>query len=92
MANRRTSDRIQFEHLRVVRIMSRDGSWQRACTMKDVSATGAKLHVEGSLEGLDLKDFLLVLAKYGRAHRRCTVVWQRGDQLGVRFIKNPAPS
>lgn len=90
MANRRTNKRVQFEHRRVVRIMSRDGSWQRACTIRDVSPSGAKLRVEGSLDGLDLKEFFLVLARLGKAHRRCSVVWQKGNELGVRFIK-PAP-
>ena len=90
MANRRTNDRVQFDHKRVVCIMSRDGSWQRPCTMRDVSTSGAKLRVEGSLDGLDLKDFYLVLTKLGKAHRRCSVVWQKDDQLGVRFIK-PKP-
>jgi hypothetical protein len=87
MANKRSSERITFGHDRVVRMIGRDGSWQRACKMEDVSAAGAKLRVEGSLDGLDLKDFFLALSKMGKAHRRCTMVWQAGNQLGVRFIK-----
>ena len=33
-----------------------DGTWRRPCTVEDVSDTGAKLTVDGSIEGLNLKD------------------------------------
>jgi len=42
--------------------MAIDGTWQRPCTMEDVSDTGAKLTVESSIEGLPLKEFFLVLS------------------------------
>jgi hypothetical protein len=67
--------------------MAIDGTWQRPCTMKDVSETGAKLTVDGSIERLPLKEFLLVLSTMGMAYRRCQLAWVRGDQIGVYFLK-----
>jgi hypothetical protein len=37
--------------------MAIDGTWRRPYTMEDVSETGARLTVDGSIEGLPLKDF-----------------------------------
>jgi len=37
--------------------MAIDGTWRRACTIKDISDTGAKLSVESSIDGLPLKEF-----------------------------------
>jgi hypothetical protein len=42
--------------------------------MIDVSQTGARLLIEGSLEGLDLKEFFLLLSSTGLAYRRCELV------------------
>jgi hypothetical protein len=53
----RKSDRVVFARGHVVHIMGIDGTWRRTCTLLDVSATGARLTVEGSIEGLALKDF-----------------------------------
>jgi hypothetical protein len=55
--------------------------------MIDVSQTGARLSVEGSLEGLDLKEFFLLLSSTGLAYRRCRMVRLAGDQIGVAFLK-----
>jgi hypothetical protein len=42
--------------------------------MFDVSQTGARLCVEVSYEGLDLKEFFLLLSSTGLAYRRCRMV------------------
>ena len=55
--------------------------------MEDVSETGAKLTVEGSVEGLHLKEFFLLLSSTGLAYRRCELAWVNGDQIGVNFLK-----
>jgi len=68
-------------------MMAIDGTWRRYCTMEDVSDTGAKLTVEGSIEGLPLKEFFLVLSSTGLAYRRCELAWVNGEQLGVSFMK-----
>lgn len=64
-------------------MMAIDGTWHRSCRMEDVSSTGAKLTVEGSIEGLKLTEFFLVLSSTGLAYRRCGLGWITGDQLGV---------
>ena len=71
-------------------MMAIDGTWQRPCTMEDVSDSGAKLTVDGSIEGLPLKEFFLVLSTVGKAYRRCQLAWVNGDQVGVFFIKAAA--
>ena len=55
--------------------------------MIDVSQTGARLLIEGSLEGLDLKEFFLLLSSTGLAYRRCQLVRVAGDQIGVEFLE-----
>ena len=54
--------------------------------MVDVSQTGARLLIEGSLEGLDLKEFFLLLSSTGLAYRRCQLVRVSGNQIGVAFL------
>jgi hypothetical protein len=54
--------------------------------MIDVSQTGARLLIDGSLEGLDLKEFFLLLSSTGLAYRRCQLVRVDGDQIGVEFM------
>jgi hypothetical protein len=54
--------------------------------MIDVSQGGARLLIEGSLEGLDLKEFFLLLSSTGLAYRRCKLVRVAGDQIGVAFL------
>jgi hypothetical protein len=68
-------------------MMAIDGTWTRPCTIQDVSDTGAKLMVEGSIKGLPLREFFLILSTFGKAYRRCQLAWINGDQLGVTFIK-----
>jgi hypothetical protein len=83
----RKTERVDFERGIHVYIMGIDGTWRRDCTMIDVSQTGARLCVEGSLEGLDLKEFFLLLSSTGLAYRRCRLVRLAGDQIGVEFLK-----
>ena len=80
------SDRVQFERGVPVFMMAIDGTWRRDCKLMDVSQTGARLLVEGSLQGLDLKEFFLLLSSTGLAFRRCQLVRLDGDQLGVEFL------
>jgi hypothetical protein len=82
----RKSERVDFERGIHVFIMGIDGTWRRDCTMIDVSRTGARLCIEGSFEGLDLKEFFLLLSSTGLAYRRCRMVRVAGDQIGVEFL------
>ncbi len=82
----RKSERVDFERGIPVYIMGIDGTWRRDCRMIDVSQTGARLCIEGSLQGLDLKEFFLLLSSTGLAFRRCRMVRLAGDQIGVQFV------
>ena len=48
---------------------------------------GAKLTVEGSVEGLNLKEFFLLLSSTGLAYRRCELIRVNGTEIEVRFLK-----
>jgi|SRR5580693_9454239 PilZ domain len=84
----RKNQRVEFEHGIDVFMMGIDGTWRRNCQMVDVSQSGARLRVEGTLEGLDLKEFFLLLSSTGLAYRRCRMVRLAGDQIGVEFLKS----
>ena len=83
----RKSERVDFERGIPIHIMGIDGTWRRDCVMIDVSQTGARLRIEGSYEGLDLKEFFLLLSSTGLVYRRCRLVRVTGDQIGVEFLK-----
>src|SRR5690348_17728482 len=84
---RRIADRVEFERGYTARIVAIDGTWQRDCRLEDVSDTGAKLKVRGSIADLKTDEFFLMLSTVGKAFRRCERVWVNGTELGVRFIK-----
>lgn len=86
----RKSERVDFDRGIPVYIMEIDGTWRRDCMMIDVSQTGARLLIEGSLEGLDVKEFFLLLSSTGLAYRRCRLVRVVGDQIGVTFLERDA--
>jgi hypothetical protein len=85
VAERRKGERVTFERGFAAQMMGIDGTCE--CTMEDISETGAKLTVEGSVEGLHLKEFFLLLSSTGLAYRRCELAWVNGDQIGVNFLK-----
>ena len=87
VSERRKGERVTFERGFAAQMMGIDGTWRRECIMEDISETGAKLSVEGSVEGLHLKKFFLLLSSTGLAYRRCELAWVNGDQIGVNFLK-----
>jgi PilZ domain-containing protein len=84
---RAKGDRVTFERGIPAHMMGIDGTWRRNRVLEDVSETGAKLTVDGSVEGLHLKEFFLLLSSTGLAYRRCELSWINGDQIGVNFLK-----
>ena len=88
VAERRKGDRVIFERGIGAHMMGIDGTWRRDCTMEDFSETGAKLTIDGSVEGLHLKEFFLLLSSTGLAYRRCELSWVNGDQISVSFLKH----
>src|SRR5437868_13486657 len=87
-SERRKGDRITFERGIPAHMMGIDGTWRRDCVMEDVSEVGAKLMVDGSVEGLNLREFFLLLSSTGLAYRRCELSWVNGEQIGVNFLKH----
>jgi hypothetical protein len=67
--------------------MAIDGTWGRPCIMLDVSDTGALLSIDGSIEGLQMSEFFLVLSSVGKAYRRCQLSSVNGNQVSVEFLK-----
>ena len=84
-SERRAGERVTFERGIKTYLMGIDGTWRRDCTMDDVSESGANLTVEGSVEGLNLKEFFLLLSSTGLAYRRCELDWVSGHQIAVSF-------
>lgn len=89
-SEQRNGKRIRFDRGFDCRIMAIDATWQRACTLQDASDGGARLTISGSLQGLALKEFFLVLSPTGLAYRRCVLVWLNGEEIGVKFLRQPA--
>jgi hypothetical protein len=52
-----------------------------------ISDTDAILTVEGSIQGLNLKEFFLLLSSTGLAYRRCELVRVNGTEIDVQFLK-----
>jgi hypothetical protein len=87
---KRKADRVGFSRGVSAQMMAIDGTWRRSCTMEDVSQAGARLAIDGSIEGLHLKEFFLLLSSTGLAFRRCELAWVNGDQIGIKFLKTEA--
>jgi hypothetical protein len=85
-SDRRNLGRVPLTCDYTARILAIDGTWQRGCHIADISKTGAKLTVLGSIPRMAFSEFFLVLSRTGNAHRRCERIWIRGDQIGVRFL------
>ena len=43
--------------------------------------------VEGSIQGLNLKEFFLLLSSTGLAYRRCELVRVNGTEMDIRFLR-----
>ena len=85
---RQFGERVIFDRGYDAHMMAIDGTWRRACSVLDVSETGAKMTVEGSIVGLPLKEFFLLLSSTGLAYRRCELAWVNGEEIGVNFLKH----
>ncbi|WP_420132548.1 PilZ domain-containing protein [Rhodopseudomonas sp.] len=81
------TERVTFGRGYAVWIMGIDGTWRRSCVLKAVSSFEAELELEGSIEGLNLKEFFLLLSSTGLAYRRCELIRVNGSEIDVRFLK-----
>jgi len=80
-------DRVMFGRGYDVCIMAIDGTWRRDCLLQAISDVDAVLTVEGSVQGLNLKEFFLLLSSTGLAFRRCELVRVNGAEMDVQFLK-----
>ena len=67
--------------------MAIDGTWRRDCVLNAISETDATLTVEGSIQGLNLKEFFLLLSSTGLAYRRRELVRVNGTEMDISFLK-----
>lgn len=81
------ADRVTFSRGYDVCIMAIDGTWRRNCQLNAISDNDAVLTVEGSVQGLNLKEFFLLLSSTGLAYRRCELVRVNGAEMDIQFIK-----
>src|SRR5262245_35614464 len=56
------------------------------CVVRDLSDTGARLRVEGSMTVPDTFELLIPLDGF---EAPCQVVWRKGGEVGVRFLAAP---
>lgn len=52
-----------------------------------ISDNDAQLTVEGSIQGLNLKEFLLLPSSTGLAYRRCELIRVNGTDMDIQFLK-----
>jgi len=81
------AERVTFSRGYDVCIMAIDGTWRRDCQLKAISDNDALLTLEGSIQGLNLKEFFLLLSSTGLAYRRSELAWVNGEETGVNFLK-----
>jgi hypothetical protein len=81
------TERVTFSRGYDVCIMAIDGTWRRDCQLNAISDTDAVLTVEGSIQGLNLKEFFLLLSSTGLAYRRCELVRVNGTEMDIHFLR-----
>jgi hypothetical protein len=85
--DKKALERVEFGRGHDVCIMAIDGTWRRDCLLNAVSDNDAALTVEGSIQGLNLKEFFLLLSSTGLAYRRCELVRVNGTEMDIQFLK-----
>jgi hypothetical protein len=79
---KRRAPRRHLEHRAL--IVRLDKSIMDTCTISDISQTGAQLEL-ASADDCPAK-FDMIISKNGRVQRRCAVVWQVENRVGVKFL------
>jgi hypothetical protein len=90
--DKRKAKRVQFQQADGIDvcIVSVDGVWRREGRLLDISESGVLLSCTGSLQGLDLRTFLLEFRPKRMASRLCAVVRIEAGRIAARFIKETA--
>jgi hypothetical protein len=72
-----------------VAILREDGSLVCECDLADVSQEGARLKLSvqpGSPSPSIDSKFVLSLSRRGNLFRKCELIWQKQDEIGLKFI------
>jgi hypothetical protein len=85
--NGKSVERVTFSRGYDVCMMAIDDTWRRNCQLSAISEDDAVLNVEGSIQGLNLKEFFLLLSSTGLAYRRCELVRVNGTEMNIQFLK-----
>ena len=83
-AELRKKPRRQFHY--DAKILKDKASPAIACSISDISESGARLNLASDAELPDT--FLLLLTANGGARRHCRVIWRDGLIVGVKFPDN----
>ena len=76
-----------------VAILEPDGKLVCECALADVSHDGARLRLTpkpGAPSPEISPKFVLSLSRRGNLFRNCELVWRKGDEVGLRFIRPQA--
>jgi hypothetical protein len=87
MTEQRRQKRVVFERGHPATIMAIDGTWRRPCTMEDVSDSGARLSIDGSIEGLGMTEFFPGAFNPGEGISAVSARLFNGNQVGVEFLR-----
>jgi hypothetical protein len=85
-AENREGKSVVFERGIDAYIMGIDGTWRCECTMDEVSEAGARLTINRPMDGLNLREFFLVLSSTGLAFRRCQLERVNGNKISATFV------
>jgi hypothetical protein len=85
----RKSQRVAFSKGIDATVISIDGTFKRACTVMDISHSGARIGLSDD-SGFDLTEFFLLMSTRGAVHRRCRIVRRYGNEIGVIFVRGDA--
>jgi len=80
MDNKRGSPRQRV--LKSGKIVFAGGSFSVDCTIRNMSDTGARLQIPTTVA---IPDRFILFDVHVDTRRQATVVWRKGDQIGVRF-------
>src|SRR3977135_3857537 len=84
---KKAPERVAFSRGYGVCSSGNDATWRRDCLLNAISDNDAILTVDGSIQGLNLKEFFLLLSSTGLAYRRCELVRVNGTEIDVQFLK-----
>ena len=89
-AESREGKSVVFERGIDAHIMGIDGTWRCECKMDEVSEAGASLTINRPMDGLNMREFFLVLSSTGLAFRRCQLERVNGNKISATFVSQKA--